>query len=577
MLEVTARDGRSRLVAWKPEGGQAALTPHLAWPENSLATPPAWCKVAIGAAVPGKISLGPEGTWFHPKPASPGTIGVPAVAPAPTTRPQVILGDELAILHDAGAWATRPKAMVEALSTARREAASRILWAPALGLPQDYAMWAYLGVDLFDASPLLLAAVRGQALTTDGSMTAAEAARMAGEATPFTTKQLIAHNLEAARRELALVQVHIEKGTLRELVERRVHAAATTVETLRLFDREFAYLEAWAPRARATPLRCMTAESLGMPEVEAFRRRLRERYLPPPAEVLVLLPCSARKPYKLSRSHRHYLRVLEGSGIRASLHEVMVTSPLGIVPRDLEEIYPAAHYDIPVTGHWTRDELAVVREQVSALLAKGRYRHVVAHLPKDTLAGLADLVPEARHTVQVHPTSSEDLARLAQALGELKPLVEGRVADRRLTDLTALATYQFGPEVAADLAAGAHAQGRAPYVKVVGPEGQRAMTNPERGQLSLTPHGASALMRHGCYRVHLKPFDLKRTSSLFAIGVAAADPEIRPGDEVALVGAEGELAGCGTAQMSTEEMTSSRRGVAVTIRHLAGRPIEVTP
>ena len=29
---------------------------------------------------------------------------------------------------------------------------------------------------------------------------------------------------------------------------------------------------------------------------------------------------------------------------------------LGLVPRDLEEVWPAGHYDIPVTGDWTLDE-----------------------------------------------------------------------------------------------------------------------------------------------------------------------------------------------------------------------------
>ena len=35
----------------------------------------------------------------------------------------------------------------------------------------------------------------------------------------------------------------------------------------------------------------------------------------------------------------------------------MVTSPLGLVPRSLEDFWPAAHYDIPVTGDWDSDEI----------------------------------------------------------------------------------------------------------------------------------------------------------------------------------------------------------------------------
>ena len=45
----------------------------------------------------------------------------------------------------------------------------------------------------------------------------------------------------------------------------------------------------------------------------------------------------------------------------------MVTSPLGLVPRDLEEVWPAGHYDIPVTGDWTRDEINRVTKMIDAL------------------------------------------------------------------------------------------------------------------------------------------------------------------------------------------------------------------
>ena len=41
-----------------------------------------------------------------------------------------------------------------------------------------------------------------------------------------------------------------------------------------------------------------------------------------------------------------------------AVHQVIVTAPLGLVPRELEEIWPAANYDIPVTGEWDADELA---------------------------------------------------------------------------------------------------------------------------------------------------------------------------------------------------------------------------
>ncbi|MEA3190961.1 MAG: archaeosine synthase alpha-subunit [Thermoplasmata archaeon] len=581
MLEVKVADGRGRSCQWVPAQGKAAMqTPGLLWPDTTFAPAPAWAQAVLttkplGDAA-GRIELVSEGTWFHPSGAT-GSLQVPAVMPGPTSQLQLLsVGEELAVLHDAVGWASNPRSLVPILMEARRQAGpGRLLWAPALGTPQDYALWAYLGVDLFDASPLLLAAARGEALTIDGVLPLKEAEKVLGDGTPWDQDALVAHNLEAARRELAVVRNAMEGGTLRALVERRCYARAASVELLRRFDREHGYLEAATPRHRDVPLPAMTGESLWSPEVESFRRRFRDAYQPPrTAKVLLLMPCSARKPYKTSRSHRIFGRVLDDSGIRPLVHEVMVTSPLGLVPRDVEEVYPANQYDIPVTGHWLRDEEAIVKEQIAALLDKHTYDHVVVHTSQATFDVIRHLLPEenVRHTCMTHPTDPEDLVRLATELERLKPIVgaidaalAGRA--RKLEDLRALATFQFGPEVAVALTDGAEAHGRMPYVKLVRADGvQLGTTTPGRGVLSLTIEGAKALAEAGTKRVHIQDFPIRGTSSLFAVGVKGADGDVRAGDEVVVL-CDGKVRACGVAQMSAEEMTHLKRGVAVTLRH----------
>lgn len=579
MLDLKASDGRGRVLEWVPEAGAAVRTPGLVFPETSLAAPPSWAQCVVTAKPTGRkdvVELAAGGTWFYPV-AQTHTLVVPAPQPAPTTKVQVLsVGPELCVLHDAGGWARNPKQMAATLAQARREATpGRVLWAPALGTPEDYALWAYLGVDLFDASPLLLAAVRGQALTVDGPLPAADAARILGDGTQWDTARLVAHNLEAARQELERIRHAIATGTLRALVERRVYTKAASVEVLRRMDREHHYLEAAAPRHRTTPLPAMTGEALWSPEVESFRRRVRDAYEPPrSAKVLVLLPCSQKKPYKISRSHRAFARVLDESGIRPLLHEAMVTSPLGLVPRELEEAYPANQYDIPVTGHWLRDEEAIVKEQVSALLSKHDYDHVVVHMGQATFDVLRHLLPEnTRHTCLHHPTSQEDLKRLAEELARLKGLLgpvgawaAGR--PRKLEDLRALASFQFGPAVAAAMTDGATTNGRMPFLKLERNGTQVGMTTPDRGVLSLTLEGAKILAAHKTKRVFIQDFPLRKTSSLFAVGVTSADPDVRAGDEVVVLCGD-EVRGSGTAQMSAEEMTHLRRGIAVTLRHHA--------
>jgi hypothetical protein len=52
---------------------------------------------------------------------------------------------------------------------------------------------------------------------------------------------------------------------------------------------------------------------------------------------------------------RPYLRATRPS------QELIITSPLGVVPGSLSCSYPSAQYDIPVTGHWDLEEQAMVR------------------------------------------------------------------------------------------------------------------------------------------------------------------------------------------------------------------------
>ena len=62
-----------------------------------------------------------------------------------------------------------------------------------------------------------------------------------------------------------------------------------------------------------------------------------------------------------------------------ALHVVSVTSPLGLVPRELEFCYPAAHYDIAVTGQWSASEIEMLRSQLAKLNLKQNYTKAIVH------------------------------------------------------------------------------------------------------------------------------------------------------------------------------------------------------
>ena len=99
---------------------------------------------------------------------------------------------------------------------------------------------------------------------------------------------------------------------------------------------------------------CSSDESLYRPEVVRWRQRM--AMMQPLGDVVVALPCSMKKPYSNSQSHQRFRRATKG------YQEVIVTSPFGICPRELENTFPIQSYDVAVSGDWSDDEIRLAGE-----------------------------------------------------------------------------------------------------------------------------------------------------------------------------------------------------------------------
>jgi archaeosine synthase len=282
--------------------------------------------------------------------------------------------------------------------------------------------------------------------------------------------------------------------------------------------------------------------------VKRFAERLLSRYIPPLADVAVILPCSAKKPYSLSQSHHLFSRA-----IQSRAHELILTSPLGLVPRDIELVYPAAHYDVPVTGYWDHEERFVIGEILAKYLEKHSYRRVIAHLDGDALLIAREAAARAGITLEstcsTRPTDPDALRQLSDALaGERKVknhLIRGMIS------------MQFGYDLRTP---GLEAKGSYPEIVIRQNRRQIFSSEPSTGMLRPTFEGWS-LIETG-YRVYIDNFVPQ--GDILAPGVVEADPSIREGDEVLVIG-DCALA-TGRASMSADEMVRSSRGVAVRVR-----------
>ena len=482
---------------------------------------------------------------------------VPMASPCVAIHPQACghasHGDCVVVAN----WHTalpRPSDFVRWLTTMKAVVPPDTLWyAPAAALPSTVHLLAHAGFDLFDTIAVDLASARGLFCTPEGEVPDTGSGNDLCGCRGCSTGDLRLHNRLALGRELALVRHRIQTGQLRELVEARCRLHPAQVAILRLLDGEFAFMEAATPIARSIPLLATTGEALRRCEVRRFGERVVDRYLPPRTDVAVLLPCSAKKPYSASKSHQRFR-----ASIRDRAHELVITSPLGLVPRDLERIYPAAHYDVPVTGYWDREELAVIASVIARYLARHRYRRVLAHLEGGALAAARMAAAEAgvslEETARSHPTSPDSLRDLDTALaGErtIRPdMVRGTLS------------WQFGVEVDTR---GLQVRGKPPSRRVV--RGRVPFFTLDEGTGLLRPTFEGWNLIPAGYRVEIDDF-LPR-GDIMVPGVLKADPRIREGDEVLVTGPR--TLATGRAAMGAEEMHRSARGVAVRVRRIMSR------
>lgn len=497
---------------------------------------------------------------------------------------------DLYVMEGAGTLENNARKFIETVIELKNQIPpDTALYAPNLALPENIAMLVYLGIDILDDTRAEITAYSDIYLTAAGSFYLDSLTefpcrcKVCSGSTPAELRKLprierakflSAHNRDALEAELSLVRERIRAGTLREYVEGQCRVRPWLTALLRLGDFEYSYLEERVPAFRQNQLLADTSEALSRIEVARFARRIQERYTPPDLEILVLFPCAARKPYSTSQSHQKFILAL--GKCRKFVHEVILTSPLGIVPRELELTYPAAHYDTAVTGHWDEEEKAWVSGCLEAYLSKYRYKAVIAHVEgayrEICERAASNLGIEITYTATGSLVSMEDLSNLKNTVESIctsesfskKSL---NAEEYKKNFIRAVAEYQFGKDAAllfSEKAGKLAVKGRFPKYQLFSEKKQLATLIPQYGMLALSLEGAELMLKSEKYLVKIDDF-LPR-GSILAPGVTQADPGIRPNDEVIVLGKKALCVG--RAVMSGEEMVKSSRGVAVDVRHI---------
>jgi archaeosine synthase len=222
---------------------------------------------------------------------------------------------------------------------------------------------------------------------------------------------------------------------------------------------------------------------------------------------------------------------------------------------ELDSLYPASYYDIPVTGEWYPEEMSLMRELAGSIAGKGNYTEVVCFHPEG-----GEIFEEAARSSRM----GELPFRLARDEGELRealsPIVdrEGASApDPASADACSLLRFSLGAEVPWNTRLTVKSSFDRSDVRL----GKAHIAELRKGGPVPSVEGGEVLWRNGwCRTVVIDDFVPKGT--VFAQGVLSTEGRIRAGD-IVLVGTDSEFRGVGRAVIPGHAMTSGARGNAV--------------
>ncbi|RLI82617.1 hypothetical protein DRP07_04900, partial [Archaeoglobales archaeon] len=352
-----------------------------------------------------------------------------------------------------------PSELVRYLIELRKKSITKPLIVTGIATPQNLPLLCYFGVDVVDDSRVVMAAHEGYYLLENGffpveklkelpcSCKACE--KVGSNFAELSRKERIdflkEHNTLKLQEQARLLREIIRSETLRNFIEARAKTSPDLTVMLRRAD-ETDFFEEMYPRFKRSIVYMNTMESFKRPEVSYFLKRIAEVYRPQ-TKTALLLPCTARKPYSLSKTHMKFFNSV--GKLVSFVDEIIISSPL-VCPREFELTYPAQNYDTPVTGVWSDEEIDFVAENLSNLLAG--FEKIIAHVE----GGYKRVVEKVREVIESDIVyTSEDGVTSKKSLKNLRRELEAEVIEKMTEDkkdrfmaiFSSMFRYQFGLEL----------------------------------------------------------------------------------------------------------------------------------
>ncbi|MCD6408880.1 MAG: tRNA guanosine(15) transglycosylase TgtA [Candidatus Verstraetearchaeota archaeon] len=242
-------------------------------------------------------------------------------------------------------------------------------------------------------------------------------------------KLIARHNLYITAMEIRAIKQRIQEGTLWEYLEEKCRSHPLLYQAFKRLGKYTKYLEKFDPVTRGSPrgIFFFDETSLNRPEVERHLSRLEERYLPPPKEILLILPESPQKPLHQGPLYKAILASKLPKKLEKTLHVVFLSSAFGVIPEELDEVYPLSQHESCIEPTSKRS-LQLMARGLLSIIKKHRYKATVLCSPRELLQLIEHSIPKPLLFIEWREAKSpNELAEeVVSALWSLVRQLEGQ-------------------------------------------------------------------------------------------------------------------------------------------------------
>ena len=225
------------------------------------------------------------------------------------------------------------------------------------GHPLTISFAVALGCDTFDSASYVLYAKHDRYITDEGTKSISDISyfsctcEICSKYTPNELyslnkqeriKKIALHNLITIRSEINRVKEKIHEGRLWEYVIKKARSHPKLFEIISTFTYNSEYFIKTTPRFKNKAVFLFTVEDQFRPEIVSYHNMVTK--FKTNKKIIVMIKDFGIKPMYLSAEQKSIEKKFEDSN---KIQFCRYNPFLGIIPLEISDIYPAAHYDSP--------------------------------------------------------------------------------------------------------------------------------------------------------------------------------------------------------------------------------------